>query len=141
VFKGGSLPKWSIRISEENPVVFSYAWGLGDPKDLLFNNIAEAYVLWEGIKIAREMRISKLLILGDSMMVTRAIIKGIEVENNLLNNILFCSTSLLVEFEEVSILHIKCELNTIVDQMAKLGSRLNAGEFVSNRVMGSLPIP
>lgn len=126
----------SLRDPGGNPLV-SYAWGLGK----VSNNIAETCALWEGIKMAREMMISKILILRDSMMVTRAIIKGTEVGNNLLHNILFYSTSLLVEFEEVSILHIKCELDTIANQMAKLGSRLNAGEFVSNKVMESLPIP
>lgn len=93
------------------------------------------------IKIAKEMRITKIVILGDSMMVTKAIIKGSEVGNNLLNIVLSRSITLLAEFEEVSIHHVKRELNINADQMAKLGSRLNEGEFVLNRVMSSLPIP
>jgi len=66
VCAGGSLHGF-----EENPFIY-YAWGLGK----VFNKIAEAYALWEGIKIAKEMRITKLIILGDSMMMTRDIIKG-----------------------------------------------------------------
>jgi len=64
----------------------------------------EAYALWEGIKIVKEGGISKLLILCDSMLVPRAIIKGFEVNNNLLDNISVHPISLLFEFEDLSIL-------------------------------------
>lgn len=92
-------------------LVTSYAWGLGN----VSNNTVEAYVLWEDIEIAREMRIHKLVIFGNSMLVIRAIIKRSIVENNVFIGIIPRSLALLAEFEEVAIYHIKHEHNSCVD--------------------------
>jgi len=39
------------------------------------NNIVKAYALWAGLKLAKDMKILDLTILGDSMLVARAMIE------------------------------------------------------------------
>jgi ribonuclease HI len=42
---------------------------------MVSNNIVEAYALYEGVCIAKEKNVSKIVVFGDSMMVVRAINK------------------------------------------------------------------
>jgi ribonuclease HI len=100
------------------------------------NNIVEAYALWEGVQIAREKRISKIVILGDSMMVAWEIIKISMTGNNVFNSIISHTLTLLAKFEEIKIFHIKREFNSYVDYWAKLRSRLNEGTIIINGVRG-----
>jgi hypothetical protein len=107
---GGSLH------SPKGIQIASYACGLGNVK----TNIVEDYALWEGIKVAREMRITKIVILGLSMMVALEIIKRFASENNIFNSIIPHTLSLLEESEEVKIYHNKLEFNMGVDYWANL---------------------
>ena len=45
--------------------IVKYAWGLGN----VSNNMIESYSQWCGLVIAKEARIKKLIVLGDSPMV------------------------------------------------------------------------
>jgi ribonuclease HI len=59
-------------------------WGLG----ITTNNIAEAYALFEGLRMAKEHMISQILVFGDSMLIVKEIITRNLVENNLLRGVL-----------------------------------------------------
>jgi ribonuclease HI len=108
---------------------------------MISNNIVEAYALWEGLKIAKEMGIHKLHILGDSMLVIRVMIKRNIVGNNVLIGIMSHFLALLSKFEEYSLFHIKWELNPCVDWWAKEGTYLEEGEAIVNGVRRRLYIP
>lgn len=97
-----------------------FAWGLVN----VSNNIAEAYSLWEGVSIAREERMTNIMILGDSMVVVRTIIDRTMTANNAFNSLISRILTLLYEFEEVAIYHIKRELNSKANYWAKLGLHL-----------------
>jgi ribonuclease HI len=48
----------------------TYDWGLG----VTMNNIAKAYALFEGLRMAKERKISQITVFGDSMLIVKAII-------------------------------------------------------------------
>ena len=78
----------------------NFSWGLG----IDTNNMAEALALWQGLRIARELGISNLIIIGNSRVVIRALaekilpihlglrklLHKIMKQASLLNNIDFC---------------------------------------------------
>jgi ribonuclease HI len=103
--------------------------------------LIEAYALWEGIKFAKAMGIRKLTILGDSMLVIRAIIKQNIIGNNIFIGVISHSLALLVEFENYNVFHIKREFNIEVDHWEKVGSNLEEGEMLINGAKGRSPIP
>jgi ribonuclease HI len=96
------------------------------------NNEAEAYALFEGIRLAQSMGIQSLIICGDSMMVIRVIIKGYIVGGNVYSGVMSQSLALLKNFDECSLYHIKRDLNFEADKRAKEGSRLGIGEIIIN---------
>jgi ribonuclease HI len=55
--------------------VIQFAWGLG----LASNNLVEAYALWNGLRLAYEEGVRPMIILGDSMLVIRAILKKSDI--------------------------------------------------------------
>jgi ribonuclease HI len=59
----------------------------------LFKNEKEAYALFEGIRIVKSMGIQKLTILGDSMLMIRAIIKRSIIKSNVFTGVLYLSYS------------------------------------------------
>jgi hypothetical protein len=63
------------------------------------------------------------------------------MENNLLSGILHQITSLIGNFEEINLFHIKRGLNPLVDLWAKEGSRMAQGEINLNGEKGVFPIP
>jgi len=111
--------------------------GLGN----ISNNIVEAYALWERVFITIDKRVINIVILGDSIMVVRVIIKRTMIKNNASNSIISRIFSLLVEFDKVKIFHIKREINSRANYWPKLGSRMDEGLISINMISGVLPIP
>jgi len=68
------------------------------------------------------MGISRLIVLGDSMLIIGAIINNSIIGGNSIFDTLYHFLSLLKGFEENSLFHIKCELNSDVDHRAQVGS-------------------
>jgi hypothetical protein len=71
----------------------------------------------------------------------RAIIKRSIIGSNIFRCVMYRPLSLLKEFKQFSLFHIKRELNSSVDRWDKVGSRLKEGKIIFNGVKGSLPIP
>jgi len=117
--------------------IVHFAWGLGK----VSNNIFEAYFIWKGVNIAREKGIRKITILGDSMIVIRALIKRHVVSNNAIVGILASTQALLNEFEMHCLLLIKRDNNPLANRWAKVGSSLGEGELIVNGVKVFHPIP
>jgi hypothetical protein len=74
-------------------------------------------------------------------MVVQAITKKIKFDNNVFNDIISCTLSLIEGFDNFIILHVKRELNALADHWAKLGSNLDVGTIEINGTRGVLPIP
>ena len=117
--------------------IASYAWGLGN----VSNNIVRDYSLWKGVQIATKERITKIVIFGDSMIVIREVINRLKMGNNALNILISRILNTPSGFEEVSIFHIKCNLNSKVDYQEKLASHLSLQTYIKNGILAFLPIP
>ena len=52
---------------------FKFTWGLG----INTNNMAEALALWQGLRIAKALGISELIVIGDPRIVIRALAEKI----------------------------------------------------------------
>ena len=52
---------------------FKFAWGLG----IDTNNMAEALALWQGLRIAEDLGITELIVIGDSRVVIRALAENL----------------------------------------------------------------
>jgi hypothetical protein len=82
-----------------------------------------------GVYLAREKGIRKITILGDSMLVIMELIKRHVFSNNVIIGIISRTLSLLNEFEDHSLYHIKREHNSEADRWAKVGSNLAEGKY------------
>lgn len=116
--------------------IVSFTWGLGQ----VSNNLAEAYAIWEGIRIAIGMGIQNHSILGDSMMVIRTLIKRNVTGNSVFLSVMSRSLALL-DGTNFKLFHVKRELNHEADRWAKFGTSLAEGELIVNGVKEWLPLP
>jgi ribonuclease HI len=91
--------------------LFYYAWGLGN----VSNNLAEAYSLCMGLKVAKEFELKEIIVLGDSMMIIRAIVHWNHMENNVLRAVLARIRNLASTFDKIAFYHIEREHNSSVD--------------------------
>jgi ribonuclease HI len=133
----GAAGAGGILVDPRGNIMFHYAWELGTMK----NNITEAYDLYAGLKLTRERNTPQLSVFGDSMLIVWAFIKKNYMENNQVSGILQRITTLIWEFEEINLFHIKRGLNPHSDHWAKEGSRMQQGEINLNNGKGGLPIP
>jgi ribonuclease HI len=84
-------------------IVTHYSWGLR----VTSNNTAEAYALLQGLSIAKERNVTKLVIFGDSMMVIRMVTNITQSGGNLFNGIINRIINLSKIFDEFKLFHIK----------------------------------
>jgi hypothetical protein len=68
-------------------------------------------------------------------------VKNNITEGNVCTSVMYWYLSLLKKFDEFSLFHIKQELNYEDDKWARVGSRLEEGEFQINGNKLGLPIP
>ena len=90
---------------------FKFAWGLG----IDTNNMAEALALWQGLRIAKALGISELIVIGDSKIVIRALARKLMPTNMALRHLIhkiMIQTSL---FKKIKFFHVLREKNSIVD--------------------------
>jgi hypothetical protein len=91
--------------------------------------------------LQRQKEFRKITILGDSMLMIRAIIKQSDIGNKVFPGVISRTLSLLAEFEEYSAFHIKHEYNNEADQWEKHGSTLGEGEIIVNGERDFFHIP
>jgi ribonuclease HI len=101
----------------------------------------EAYALYEGTMHALLKGIRRIIICGDSMILIRAIIKQNIAGSNIYKGVLTRIQALLHQFKRYTMFHIKRELNTDADQLAKEGTTLRKGEMKVNGDLKPRPIP
>ena len=98
----------------------SYAWGLGHAS----NNHAEYLALWQGLNQARKMDIQKLIILGDSRLIVKALhTKKMAAEIGLALTHRKV-TLLLKQFRNYKAYHVLRSLNSLADAEANCGTTL-----------------
>jgi ribonuclease HI len=119
---------WGILCDPGGNIIVHYSWGLGNTS----NNVAETYASWQRVRIAKIRGLRKLIILGDSMIMIRALINHKDIGNKAISGTISQVLSLIKEFDEYKFFHIKHHLNSQVDRWAKQGSMLGESVFVVN---------
>jgi len=84
--------------------------------------------------ITKDQNITKIVLIGDSIMVVLEIIKRIQSRRKLFNGIIYRILSLSASFVKFKIHHIKRDLNILVDHWDKEGARMIKGEIIVNGV-------
>ncbi|XP_017239882.1 uncharacterized protein LOC108212672 [Daucus carota subsp. sativus] len=92
----------------------------------LSNNDAEYEALVGGLKLALEMKVRRLVVKLDSMLVVEHIKGGYQAKGPKTAMYLKCVQRLLDQFEEVQINKVPREFNGDADALAKLGSQKDA---------------
>ena len=114
-----------------------FAWGLG----IDTNNMAEALVLWQGLRIARELGISNLIIIGDSRGVIRAPTEKILPIHLGLMQLLRKIMKQASLFNNIEFYHVLRANNPHVDLEANKGAYLSTEEPIFNEKGVYFPPP
>lgn len=93
--------------------ILNYSWNLG----AYTNNVVESYTLWMDRLIARNQAITHMDVLGDSMNITRDIIKKYTPKDLTPYNILF-RLSLVSNFKHMGFFHILQARKSWLDGLA-----------------------
>ena len=111
-------------------IVSSYAWGLGRKT----NNEAEWLVLYFRMNLARQLNISKIVVLGDSKQVIHKMNNGFSKGVIKIKRIHNCIRQVTASVE-VSYLHILRGHNSEADKLANQGAKLKIG---TSKVKGNI---
>lgn len=117
-------------------VMVQYAIGLG----IATNNYAEAMALWQGLCQARRNGIRNLIIIGDSRMLSSAIIRSSKNQSAQLNNLLD-RIRLLKNLDSYQLFHVLRELNKEADEEANRGALLAPGCMNISGQLSTVDIP
>ncbi|CAM8984212.1 unnamed protein product [Rhodiola kirilowii] len=94
---------------------------------LCSNNMAEYQALLLGLQMARQIRIDKMDIYGDSQLVINQVLGEYEVRKDDLIPYHRHATQLLNEFDSISIGHVPRSANKLADALANLAANLALG--------------
>ena len=107
---------------------FKFAWGLG----IDTNNMAEALALWQGLRIAGELGISDLIIIGDSRVVIRALAENLLSTHLGLRHLLHKIKVQVSLFYKIYFYHVLRENNPYANLEENKGEYLIPGELIFN---------
>ena len=105
-----------------------FSWGLG----IDTNNMAEALALWQGLRIARELGISNLIVIGDSRVVIRVLAEKFLPIHLGLRQLLRKIMKQASLFNNIDFYHILRANNPHADLEANKGAYLSPGELIFN---------
>ena len=105
------------------------------------NNITEALALWKGLLIAKNKRITKLSMLGDSRIVIQTLVEG-SLPNHLhLSQLMKRIQSLARYFHKIDFFHVLGIHNKEADLAANVGTSLSVGSLLINGYYAFCPLP
>ena len=116
---------------------FKFAWGLG----IDTNNMAEALALWQGLRIATTLGISKLIVIKDSRVVIRALAEKLMPNQMALRHLIHKIVARASLFKKINFYHVLRENNSYVDLEANKGASLSPGELIFNEQGSFCPPP
>ena len=105
---------------------FHYWLGMGSGT----NTKAELVALWALLRLARELNIDHISILGDSMAIIGWAKKVHLIRNNKLQGWLNRTADIMYTFQQLNFQHHHREHNTTADRLSKRGLRSNEGHII-----------
>ena len=85
------------------------------------NNESEYMALIKGIKVAHELKITKLIIHADSELVVKQVLGEYKVKNNRMKELHSQALDELQNIDDWSIMHVRREYNIRADELSKMG--------------------
>ena len=102
--------------------------------------MAEALDLWQGLRIAKEMGISELTIIGNPRINICALAENLMPNNMTLRHLIQKIMAQTSSFKKIDFYHVLRENNSNADHEANKGTSLSLGELILNE-QGSLCPP
>ena len=96
--------------------------------------------LWQGLHQAKKQGIQELVIIGDSRLIVRAIIRQTQTQSAKLNNLLNKIHLLLTSLSSYEIFHVLRKLNAKADVEDNKGILLAPGTLILNGMMSIVEI-
>jgi ribonuclease HI len=121
----------------EGKKLTDYAWGLGKTS----NNKAETLAAYMGLKLAQDLRIQTLTVLGDSEIVIKELRGMPRSAKSPLQSISSAINSLKKKFVCLSFFHILRKQNTEADKMAKAAKTLEQSSLLINQTPSNVWLP
>lgn len=132
---GGKRGSDSLNLEGNQEI--KYSQGLGKR----MNNWAEMFGLLIGLHLAKERELSKIEIMGDSLLTIQHLQRGSLPNNNLLSILLQKILSILNSFTHKAFYHILRSENEEVDPQENQACLLDAGQIFINGMFGWNVIP
>jgi ribonuclease HI len=121
----------------EGKKLIDYAWGLGRTS----NNKAELLAAYMGLKLAQDLRIQALTVLGDSEIVIKDL-RGMPRSTKAPpQSISAAINSFKKNFVRLSFYHILRKQNTEADKMAKAAKTLEQSSLCTNQTLSNVWLP
>jgi ribonuclease HI len=115
----------------------TFAWGLG----VQYNNFAEYYALWQGLRQALSLSIQTLSVFGDSKLVVQAMRTKKSPSSLQMNRIYHKIRILTGKFQTIRFFHVLRHLNKEVDHEANHASLLSRSTISVNGIDSTCNIP
>ena len=116
---------------------FKFAWGLG----IDTNNMAEALALWQGLRIAKDLGTTELIVIGDSIVLIHVLAENIFPTQLGLRHLLYKIMTQASLFSKIDFYHVLQENNPHTNLEANKGESLSLKELILNSNVSYLPPP
>jgi len=113
---------------QHGKILVTYEWGLGQ----MSNNMAEAYSLFLGTSIMKQMQIQNPIIMGDSAIVIAAVATGGEFKKYALSNIKLQIMDNLIHLGDTTFKHVLRTNNMEADSFANRVVNRTIGQVREN---------
>ena len=126
-----------VIVNPDGAVEVEYCWNIGHET----NNIAEAYGLWQGIKLLLDKRVEEVMVFGDSRLIIQAMNNRKKCNNNRTARLIRRIRSNIKLFRSVRFLHILRNLNGLADTAANKSIALGLHDLSVNLVISNVIPP
>ena len=109
-------------------IEIEYYWNIGYNS----NNMAEAYGLWQGLKLLKKKVVEEVLVFGDSRFIIQALNGGRKGKNEQTTRLIKRIRTLSKMFKKINFFHILRELNEEADLVANKSIVVGLNELIVN---------
>ena len=103
--------------------------------------MAKALALWQGLRIAKALGISELIVIGDSRIIIRALAEKLMPTHMALRHLIHKIVAQTSSFKKIDFYHVLRENNSNDDHEANKGTSLFHGELILNNQGSFCPPP
>ena len=103
--------------------------------------MAEALALWQGLRTAKALGISELIVIGDSRIVIRALAEKLMPTHMALRHLIHKIVAQASLFKKIDFYHVLRENNSSADLEANKGTPLSPEELIFNEQGSFCPPP